>query len=265
MKNKKLKVTIFLGILTILASSQTAFALNQYSVNPGAQFRWDATKYIFIKDGLGLGNDLEYSLSYYLEFSFTNWAGLTGAEYLNGTVNNNGTIYDGELSHEIYYGGTPGQNWATIILNIGVATYPIHVYLICSTEIEQTTKPQMQTLDTNSWIDFDEPSTNNLTLTGTFISGPDVTTYTGNVEFNSDNVLKYVFDEVVQESSGETVSITRYIWNLIYTPGDSGSPNGDPGDPDSIPGFPLYTVIAAAAIGFILILRKKRLIRIKLK
>lgn len=258
MRNIKLKVTFFLGILTIIASIQPAFALNQYSVNPDAQFRWNATKYIFIKDGLGLGNDLEYTLSYYLEFNFTNWAGLTGAEYLNGTVNNNGTIYNGDLSHEIYYGGTPGQDWATIILNIGVATYPVYIYLICNTEIEQTTKPQMQTLDNSSWINFNEPSTNNFTLTGTFTSGPDVTTYTGNIEFNSDKVLKYVFDEVVQESSGETVSITRYIWNLTYTPGTGGDPNG-------IPGFPLYMVIAAAAIGFILILRKKSLIRIKLK
>ena len=222
---------------------------------------------------MGLGSNLEYTLSYYLEFNFTNWAGLTGAEYLNGTVNNDGTIYNGELSHEIYYGDTPGQDWATVILNIGVAAYPVHIYLICSTEIEQTTKPQMQTLDTNSWINFNAVSTNNLTLTGIYTDGPDVTTYTGNIEFNSDNVLKYVFDEWVQESSGETVSITRYIWSLTYTPGTdgdpggpNGDPNGDPVDPNGIPGFPLYMVIiVAAAIGFILILRKKRLIRIKLK
>ena len=82
----------------LLVSIRPALAANQYSVNPGAHFRWDATKYYFMKDGLGIGNNLEYTHTYYLEFNFTNWAGLAGAEYLNGTVNNNGTVYDGEIS-----------------------------------------------------------------------------------------------------------------------------------------------------------------------
>lgn len=261
MKNQKLMLTFFLGILTLVATIQPTLALNQYSVNPGAYFRWDARKYIFVKDGLGIGNDLEYTHLYYLEFNFTNWAGLSGMEYLNGTYNNNGTIYDGEISHEYYYDNPPGQDWATVILNVGVATYPVHIYLVCNTEIEQTTKPDMQNLDDNSWINFSETSTNNFTLTGTFIDGIDKTYYTGMVEFNSDKVLKYVFDEVVQVYSDIITSITRYIWTLTtYIPEtDTGN-----GDTNGIPGFSLYLIIFAVGLGIIMILSKKKRFKTKI-
>ena len=159
MKNAKLKVTAFLSFLMLVYSIQPVLAATQYSVRPGAQFRWDATKYYFQDNDPS--PDTEFTLSYYLEFEFTNWAGLSGAEYLNGTVNTNGTILDGDISHDLYYGWIVGQAWATLILDIGTAAYPVHVYLVCDTEIGQTTKPQMQNLDTNSWITFNEPSTNN--------------------------------------------------------------------------------------------------------
>ena len=257
MKNAKLKISAFLSFLILIYSIQPVLAANQYSVNPGAQFRWDASKYIFVKDGLGLGTDLSYTHSYYLEFNFTDWGGTPGLDYLNGTLNINGTIVDGEISHELYYSRALPQTWATVILNVGSATYPVNVYLVCDVEIEQSTKPQMQTLDTNSWITFSEPSTNNLTLTGTYIDGSDVTTYTGNVEFNSDKVLKYLFDEVVQKESGVTVSISRYIWNLTYTAGTG------PGDDSSIPGFQLIFIIGAMTVGSIFILKKYKFFKAK--
>lgn len=260
MKNIKLKVTLLLGFLTLIASIQPAFALNQYSVTPGAHFRWDATKYIFIKDHFGLGNDLEYTHSYFIEFDFTNWAGMSGMEYLNGTYNNNGTVYDGEISHEYYYDSPVGQDWATVILNVGVATYPVRVYLVCNTEIEQATKPDMQNLDTNSWINFTETSINNFTLSGTDIFGIDRIIYTGIVEFNSDKVLKYIFDEIVEVTSDMVISITRYIWTLTYTPGtDTGN-----GDTNGIPGFSLYIIIFAVALGIILTLSKKNYYKAKI-
>ena len=115
----------------------------------------------------------------------------------------------------------------------------------------------MQNLDTNSWITFNEPSTNNFTLTGTYVDGADTTTYTGNVEFNSDKVLKYVYDEVVQETSGEIVSIARYIWSLTYTPGTGAAP----GNGSSIPGFQLIFIIGAMTVGFIFILKKYKFFR----
>ena len=90
-------------------------------MRPGAQFRWDASKYIFIKDSVS------YTHTYYLEFDFTNWAGLSGAEYLNGTLNNNGTILEGEISHKLYYGQTLPRTWATVILDVLSAAYPIYI------------------------------------------------------------------------------------------------------------------------------------------
>jgi len=203
-----------------------------------------------------LVSDLSYTHTYYLEFEFTNWAGVSGAEYPDGPINNNGTIYNGLISHTTYYFGTPSQSWVTGIIDYQHPTYPVHVYLICDTEIVQTTKPDLQDLATNSaYLTFGEPSANNFTLTGTFVDG---STYTGNVEFNSDKVLKYVYDELVTKSSGDTVRIDRYIWTLTtYTPGTGAAP----GNGSSIPGFQLIFIIGAITVGFIFILKKYKLLK----
>ena len=256
MKKLKINLTIILCVLTILSIIQPTFAT--YSVKPGASFRWDATKYYFMKDGSGLGNDLEYTLQYSLEFEFTNWGELSGIYYINGTINNNGTIFDGEINHEYYYGGQPyGQEWVTDILDYQ-GTYPVHVYLACDTEITQTTKPELQTLATNSWLTFGEPNTNNFTLTGTLVEGNVVTEYTGNIEFNSDKVLKHVHDEIVQKDTGVTEGIERYIWDLTYTPGTGALPGGLNG----IPGFPTTFMISILVIGIISIIWKKKLFKL---
>lgn len=261
MKNSKLKFSLLLISLTLLVSIRPALAANQYSVDPGAQFRWDATKYYFMKDGLGLGSDLEYTHNYFLEFDFTNWAGLSGAEYLNGTINNNGTVYDGELSHATYYFGTPSQSWVTVIIDTS-GPYPVHVYLVCNTEINQTTKPDLQDLADNSWLTFGEAPTNNFSLTGTYIDGDATSIYTGNIRFNSDKVLSYVFDEMVtiNNTNDVTMYIERYIWAL-YTPETPSSPNGG-----IIPGFSIFSLVTAISLGIILIGRKKKVINsVKLK
>ena len=256
MKNSKVKISLLLISLTLLISIRPVLAANDYSVDPGAQFRWDATKYFFMKDGLGVGNNLEYTINYFLEFDFTNWAEFSGLEYLNGTVNNNGTVYDGEISHAYYYTGQPfGQEWVTDILDYQ-GTYPVRVYLVCDTEISQTTRPNLQYIADNSWLTFGEAPTNNFSLTGTYIDGDATSIYTGNVRFNSDKVLSYVFDEMVgiNNTSDVTMLIERYIWTLTYTPGTPSSP-GD----GTIPGFSIISLIAAITIGIILIIRKKKL------
>ena len=251
MKNSKLKFSLLLISLMLLISIRPALAANQYSVNPGANFRWDATKYFFQKDGLGLGSDLSYTHHYFLEFNFTNWAGLSGAEYLNGTVNNNGTVYDGEISHATYYFGTPTQSWVTEIIDMS-GTYQVHVYLVCNIEITQTTKPDLQNLAANSWLTFGESPTNNFSLTGTYINGDETDIYTGIIRFNSDMVLSYLFDEMVWKDLGVTQRVERYIWTLTYTAGTPTTTNGG-----GIPGFSIISIIAAITIGIFVVIRKK--------
>jgi len=253
MKNSKSTFFLLLISLTLLVSIRPALAANQYSVDPGAHFRWDATKYYFHRDYFGSGNHLSYTHHYFLEFNFTNWAGSSGAEYLNGTVNNNGTVYDGELSHATYYFGTPSQSWVTEIIDIP-GTYPVHVYLICNTEITQTTKPDLQDLAASSWLTFGESPTNNFSLTGTYVDGDETDIYTGNIRFNSDKVLSYVFDEMVaiNNTIDVTMYIERYTWTLDYTAGTPSSPTGG-----AIPGFSIISIIAAVTIGIFIVIRKK--------
>ena len=246
MKNSKSTFFLLLISLTLLVSIRPALAANQYSVDPGANFRWDATKYYFQKDAFGPGNHLEYTHHYFLEFNFTNWAGASGAEYLNGTINNNGTVYDGGLSHATYYFGTPSQSWITEIIDIS-SPYPIHVYLVSNTEIEQTTKPDLQDANTHPDLTFNEISTYNYTLTGSF-SAP-TGTYSGKFEFNSDKVLKYLFDELI---GGSNELIERYTWTLSYTEGTPPSPSDS-----AIPGFSILSIIAAISIGICIVIRKK--------
>ena len=257
MKITKVNLTVLLCFLTAFIMIQPA--LGAYSVKSGASFRWDATKYYFLKDGLGSGNNLEYTHEYTLEFEFTNWAETSGVYYINGTFNNNGTIIDGEISHEYYYGGQSiGQEWVTDILDYQ-GTYPVHVYLVCDTEITQTTKPDLENLATNSWLTYGETSTNNFTLTGTLVEGDNVYEYIGNIEFNSDKVLKHVHDEMVQKDTGVTVGIERYIWDLTYTPGTGSYPGGPSG---GIPGYPTLLIISMLIIGMMIIIWKKKLIKL---
>ena len=261
MKNSKSTFFLLLISLTLFVSIRPALAANQYSVNPGANFRWDATNYYFMKDGLGFGSDLSYTHHYFLEFNFTNWGEFSGLEYLNGTVNNNGTVDDGEISHEYYYSRVPGVNiWGTFILDVSVATYPVHVYLVCETEIEQTTKPDLQYVAANSWLTFGETPTNNFSLTGTYIEGDVTSTYTGNIRFNSDKVLSYLFDEAVfiNNTIDVTMRIERYIWTLSYTAGTPPSPSDG-----AIPGFSILSIIAAISIGIFIVIRKKLECRLK--
>jgi len=252
MKKLKLNLTIILCVLSIISIIQPTFAA--YSVRPGASFRWDATYYFFDKS-----SDLEFTHHYTLEFEFTNWGELSGIYNLNGTFNSNGTIYDGDISHKYYYGDQPYlQKWVTEILDYE-GTYPVHVYLACDTEIAQTTKPELQSLAAAySWLTFGEPSTNNFTLTGTYTNVDVVNEYTGNIEFNSDKVLKHVHDEMVTKDTGVTEMIKRYIWDLTYTPG-TGAP---PGGLDGIPGFPTLLIISCLMIGMITIIWKKRLFKL---
>ncbi|GAG17572.1 unnamed protein product, partial [marine sediment metagenome] len=176
---------------------------------------------------------------------------------LNGTVNSNGTIFDGDMSHNLYYGWTPlGQEWVTDIIDIS-GPYPIHVYLICDTEIAQTTKPDLQDLADNSFLSFGETPTNNFSLTGTDIAGDITNTYTGNIKFNSDKVLSYVFDEMVTKDLGVLKYVERYTWTLTYTPGTGAAP----GNGSSILGFQLIFIIGAITVGFIFILKKYKFLK----
>lgn len=258
MNFKKTTFAVLLSILTLLSVIQPVFGA--YSVKSGAYFRWDATKYFFQKDGLGSGLNLEYTHEYRLEFEFTNWAEISGLYYINGTISNNGTVFDGEISHEYYYGGQPyGQEWVTDILDYQ-GDYPVHVYLVCDTEISQTTKPDLQYLATNSWLTFGEPSANNFTLMGSLVEGDKTYEYTGKVEFNSDKVLKHVHDEMVQKELGVTEFIERYIWNLsTYTVGTGSLPGGTNG---LIPGFPTLIIISMLIIGMMIIIWKKKLFKL---
>jgi len=238
-----------LGFLITIASIQPVLASTQYEVRVGAQFRWDATYYYYNTLGPPAINQ-----NYYLAFNFTNWAGTAGAEYPEGIVDNNGTVFAGEIAHAYYYSGQ-SQAWVTSILD-NQNPYPVHIYLLCNTEIEQTTLPDLQDLDQNTWISLTIPSTYNYHLDGVYVDGGTTSTYTGRIEFNSDKVLKYVKDELVISSGGETET-RRYIWTLTYTPGTGAGPGG------AIPGYSLFLLIGAMATGLILFFKKKKLISIK--
>ncbi len=254
MRSQKMKLLVLFGFLTLMAAVQPVLAANQYTVCAEAKFKWTATKYYYNKvSGTTLTG------TYTLEFNFTNFASSMGVEYLNGTINNNGTSFVGELSHEYYYYGAQVSDWVTSIIDTQ-GDYKVYVYLICEVEIEQTTKPNLQSLASNTWIDMTETSTNNFTLSGSYTdSGSgDQSTYTGNIEFNSDKVLKHVYDDLKIENTGVLQSEERYEWTLTsYTKG-TGTCGGGTGN-GAVPGFPVYLTIAAIMLGFVVIVRKKKL------
>ncbi|MHA2181361.1 MAG: Loki-CTERM sorting domain-containing protein, partial [Promethearchaeota archaeon] len=105
----------------------------------------------------------------------------------------------------------------------------------------------------NSFLTLGEAPTNNFSLTGTDTAGDITNTYTGNIKFNSDKVLSYVFDEMETRDLGVLNYVERYTWTLTtYTPGTGTAP----GNGSSIPGFQLIFIIGAITVGSIFILKK---------
>lgn len=236
---------------------QPVLALNNYSVCEGAMFKWDGTKYIFQKDGLGLGSDLIINEDYQLEFNFTNFVNPGSGDYLNGSINADGTVFVGSMSHKYYYGFQSSNYWVTEIIDTQ-GDYKVYVYLICSIEIEQTTKPNLQSLSDNTWIDMVETTTNNFSLSGDLTEGDNSYTYTGRIEFNSDKVLKYVYDELKSYHLGILQRVERYIWTLTYTEG-TGLCGGDNNNDDTdVPGYSVFVLIPSILLGIIIIMKRSQ-------
>ncbi|MBD3351966.1 MAG: hypothetical protein GF364_10820 [Candidatus Lokiarchaeota archaeon] len=265
-KNLRLKLTVLFCALVFISSIKPVLASNDYCVCEGASFRWDADKYFYRKDGLGVGNDLIVEDSYYFAFDFTNFADSPGGEYLNGTYDNNGTDSGtGEISHMKYYTPQDSSNyWVTDIIDYQ-GDYIVGVYVVCTIEIDST-RNQLQALEDDKWFTLTEPTPNNFTLTGTCIEGSSKWEYKAYIEFNEDKVLKYVYDELktyALDGSWVLSEHEKYVWSLTYTAGtgtcgggcgnDNGGGNGD------VPGFPLWAMTAAIMVGFIFLLRKKRI------
>lgn len=241
---------------------QPVLATNTYEVDPGAEFVWEATKYYFDKDGLGVGNDLQYTHEYRYAFNFTEWGDNYGAEYPMGVADDNGTIIDpAEIAHE-YYMQSTSPLWVTDILDQS-GEYPVHVYMVCTPTEIATTKSDMQAIGGVSGYTFTEVSTNNFTLDyddGTYF-------YKAIVTFNDDLVLEYLFDEMKQYSNGGATleGVERYEWELTYLPGDSGD-DGDDGDDGtdgddggfSVDGYSSIALFAAMSMGAAFLILKRR-------
>lgn len=258
MKKNNAIISSVLGLFVLLALIQPVLALNNYAVCEGANFKWEATKYLFQKDGLGLGNDLYINQNYLLEFNFTNFANPGSGDYLNGTINADGTVFVGSMSHKYYYGFQSSNYWVTEIIDTQ-GDYKVYVYLICSVEIAQTTKPNLQSLSDNTWIDMVETTPNNFTLSGEYVDGDDSYTYTGRIEFNSDKVLKYVYDELKTYHLGVLQRVERYIWNLTYYAEGTGTCGGDHNNEDDndVPGYSVFLLISSILLGVVIIMKKK--------
>lgn len=153
--------------------------------------------------------------------------------------------------------------WATDIIDT-VGAFPVYVYYISENEIEDETKPSLQSLSDNTWIDVTETTPNNFTIVGSASDTSNTFVYTGKIEFNKDKVLKYVYDELkIYDNGMNLIEEERFIWTLTtYTEG-TGMCGGDhqenDGD-DGVPGFPSYATIIAILIGFIFILKKKNIL-----
>ena len=177
-------------------------------------------------------------------------------EYCNGSLNDNGTIYD-PYSHS-NKGIQP--EWLFDIFDrpsVDINFIAIQVEL-------NSLKIGIQNLGDNPEYSFTENNATSWKLEGAGVQGETTWTYFGEVNYTADMVLYSVVENVVQTSSEATAS-ESYTWirtNYVHGPGCVDEDPDDPpdngtGEENVIPGFPLYSMVVAICIGFIIIRKRK--------
>ena len=256
-KHKSTRILLSSVLLVVFLSNLNAgyvlAATNNYEICVGAQCRWDVEKYYWTST-IG-GNSWDYTL----QFDFTNFWDTGLGMVVNGTIDDNETVYDGELTHHGRL-NSGLETWSTGILD-DQGEHEIYIYMICiPTEIEST-KTSMQGAASGTWLDFAEHTYTgyNFTLSGTYVDGVTTTHYYGEVVFNEDLVLEYIEDDLKQYNDGSLATHERYIWDLTYTAGtgDCANSGTGPGD-DDIPGYSFYLLIGVTIFATIMIVLKKK-------
>jgi hypothetical protein len=250
---KKAAIGLFL-FLFILGISTAKAATPDWGVRGGDIIRWDATHYI---SNIYLTNTLEWYVIYEV-YGFPEYNGMP---YINGSVNQNGTIIDDPVSLSPItlrtLGSSPGNFIGDVLDNIHLGTNLISD----STELADL-KAGFEYLETNypPYIFTETIPNESYKFTGSGSESSYDWTYSCIVNYTSDHVL-YSVDENYYSIDTEEPGLgdqafEDFTWRLTsYTHGTGEEPPND--GPDlNIPGYTLPIILGTLIIGTVILIRK---------
>ncbi|MBN2155489.1 MAG: hypothetical protein JW776_05565 [Candidatus Lokiarchaeota archaeon] len=254
---KKTAIGLFL-FLFLLSMTTAKAATPDWGVRGGDIIRWDATHYI---DAPYLTYPI--TLEWYIIFTVYGFPEFNGMPYINGSVNQNGTIIDDPASLSPItlrsLGSSPGNFIGDVLDDIHLGTNLISD----STELADL-KAGFQWLETNyPAFSFTETTPKiSFKFTGSGSESSYDWTYSCVVNYTSDHVL-YSVDENYYEIDTEEPGLGEeafedFIWRRTsYTHGTGEeAPNGDTPPPGTIPGYGFSILFASMIIGTVILIRK---------
>ncbi len=253
--SKKAAIGLFL-FLFILGMTTAKAATPDWGVRGGDVIRWDATHYI--------NNPFQTtSLTWYVIYTVYGFPEFNGMHYINGSVNQNGTIIDDPVSLSPItlrsLGSSPGNFVGDILNNIHLGTNLISD----STELADL-KSGFEWIETNYPAYTYTETTPNISfkLTGSGSDAGSDWSYSCVVNYTSDHVL-YSVDEnyyqidTVDPGLGDE-AFEDFTWRR--TSYDHGTGEEPPGNNDlDIPGYGVSILLGSLIIGTVIIIRKHKL------
>jgi len=253
MRTSKKTAIGFFMLLFILGISTTQAATPDWGVRGGDVIRWDATHYF--------NNPyLTYTLAWYVIATIDGFPEYNGMNYINGSINQNGTIIDDPVSISpisLKSLGSPAGSFIGDVLD----DPHLNIVLIGDSLSLNSLKSGFEYLDTNfPDYSFTETVPNeSYKFIGSGIQADVSWTYSAVINYTTDKVL-YSMDEDYNSIYLETqdVVIEEFEWRRTsYEHGTGELPPTGP--PASVPGFSLSVLLGTLIIGIAVLLRKHRL------
>jgi hypothetical protein len=251
---KKAAIGLFL-FLFILGISTAEAATPDWGVVSGDTIRWDAS---FHQDNPFITS----TLSWYVIFTVDGFPEFNGMNYINGSVNENGTITDSVSLSPLTPRTLGSGNY------IGDVLDDIHIginLISDSTELADLTAGFEYLEGEYPAYSFTENVSQQIfTFLGSGSESGYDWTYSAVINYTSDKVLysieeDYYQIDTVDPGLGDT-AIQEYRWTR--TSYDHGTGEGPPDpDPDlDIPGYGVPMLLATLVVGIVILVRKQKLI-----
>lgn len=251
--SKKTAIGLFL-FLFILGMSIAQAATPDWGVRGGDVIRWDATHYID-------NPFITYTTNWYVIYTVDGFPEFNGMNYINGSVNQNGTIIDDPVSLSPITLRSLGPSAGAFI---GDVLDDIHLgtNLISDSVNLASLKTGFEYLETNypPYVFTETTPDESFKFTGSGSEASYDWTYSCVVNYTSDKVLYSVDEDYYQIDTEEPglgdQAFDQYEWRLTsYNHGTGEEPPTGPGDLD-IPGYGVPIILGALLIGTVILVLK---------
>lgn len=247
MRKKFSLPAILLCLFILFGSIKPVLAAHDWSVCEGDKITWNCTKYLD-------NPSITITYHYTVIITVSNYADWYGAEYINGTLDQNGTSAITFLNSVTVRGLAPS---AGFWMNEPIDDPNVSIHFIATQLDLNSLKTALQDLATNPNYHFSESTNSQGVISfkfwGSGVDGSTSWTYTAVINYTSDMVLYSIDDERYAEDGSDT-DLEQYTWRRTsYSHGTCLDDSSN-----AIPAFPFLLVLLAAMVSYFIYLRRYR-------